>query len=339
MREKRPTNTPKLTGTQKSAILVLSMNPKNSQKIFSSLNEEEIKELSQAMATLGHVDNEIIDQVTDEFKEAITSRLSLVGNIETTERFLTSILGKDRVNNILEEIRGPIGKNTWDKLASVNEDLLAAYLKNEHPQTIALVVSKIQPQTAAKILSMLPEELTHEVMMRMLSLDSVKKEILERIEHILRSDFISSISKEQKRDSHELMAEIFNNFDRTTESKYMGILEERAPEHAEKVKELMFTFDDLIRLKNPDIIALLKEIDKSKLTIALKGASEAIKNLFLDNMSQRARKILVEEMEAMGPVRLRDVDSSQSSIIVTLKSLMERGEINLTNDTEEEFIE
>jgi flagellar motor switch protein FliG len=143
----------------------------------------------------------------------------------------------------------------------------------------------------------------------------------------------------QKRDSHETMAEIFNNFDRANEAKYMAILEQRSPEHAEKVKKLMFTFDDLIKLKSSDVGILMRSIDKSKLTLALKGASEQIRKMFIDNMSQRASKILIEDMEALGPVRLKDVDEAQSMIIITLKEMIAREEIILpTGEDKDEFI-
>lgn len=340
MKNKKHVDIHKLTGIEKSAIILLTMTRENSAKIFSALKEDEIKEISVAMAKLGHIDNEVIDKVIDEFKQEISSKLSLIGNYDTTERLLESVLGKDKVSAIMEEIKGPTGKSTWDKLTNVNEDLLAAYLKNEHPQTIALIFSKILPKTAAKILGLFPEELSFEVIMRMLSLDSVKKEVLDKIEDILRSDFISTINKVQKRDSHELMAEIFNNFDRANEAKYMGILEQRSPEHAEKVKELMFTFDDLVKLKPTDIGILIRSIDKNKLTLALKGANEEIRKMFIDNMSQRAAKILLEDMQALGPVRLKDVDEAQSNIIGILKELFERQEIILPSaDGEDEFIQ
>jgi flagellar motor switch protein FliG len=328
-----------ITGQQRAAIIMLSMNQLNSSKIMSALNEDEVKALSHAMSNLGHIDNIIIDDVISEFKNEIQTKLTLIGNVETTEKFLQSVLGKEKATLILDDIKGPIGKSTWDKLANVNEDLLAAYLKNEHPQTIALIISKLSPNNSAKILSLLPEELTHDIIMRMLNLDLVKKETLERVEQILRSDFINSISKEHKRDSHELMAEIFNNFDRNTESKYMGLLEERSPDHAKRVKELMFTFDDLIKLRSQDLIILLRDTEKAKLTIALKGANETIRKLFMDNMSQRAKKILIEDIESLGPVRLKDVDNAQATILANLKSLIEKGEISLSNSTEEEFVE
>jgi len=330
----------KLRGAEKVAIVMLAISPENTAKIFASLRDDEIKEISQAMASLGAVDTEIIDSVLNDFRQEISTRLSLVGNIETTEKILESALGREKVETILEEIRGPIGKNTWDKLTNINEELLAAYLKNEYPQTIALILSKIASQTAANVLALFPEDLAFEVITRMLHIDSVKKEVLERIENTLRTDFISTLSKVQKRDSHELIADIFNNFDRGTEAKYMKLLQDNSPSDATRVKELMFTFDDIIRLKPGDMVALIRKIDKSKLALALKGASIEIRDLFMKGLSQRAAKILQEDMEAMGPVLLKDVDSAQSSIIVVLKDMVDAGEIIITNNEDkEQYIE
>jgi flagellar motor switch protein FliG len=316
------------------------MSQENTAKIFASLAEDEIKLVSQYMATLGFLDKQIIDGVMEEFKNEISNHLSLIGNLDTTQKLLESVLGKDKVDAILEDIKGPIGKSTWDKLTNINEDLLAAYLKNEHPQTVALILSKISTNIAAKVLITLPEELAYEVMMRLLNMDSVKKEVLESIETTLRNDFINTISKVQKRDSHELMAEIFNNFDRSNEAKFMSMLEERVPEHAEKVKELMFTFDDIAKLKPEDIVNLLRYVDKGKLAIALKGANENIREMFISSMSQRASKIFMEDMEALGPIRVKDVDEAQVSIITVVKEMIEREEIILSSgDGDDEFIE
>ncbi len=214
---------------------------------------------------------------------------------------------------------------------------MASYLKTEYPQTVALIVSKLNPPHAAKVLSMLPEELTLEVMLRMLEMDNVKKEVIDGIEKALRAEFISTVAKTQKLDNDEIMAEIFNNLDRNHEAKFMGMLEEKKPDAAEKIKNLMFTFNDLIKSDPAGIQALLRVIDKSKLSIALKGASEEIREIFVKNMSARASKIMLDEMEAMGPVRLRDVDEAQTLIINSAKDLISSGEMTISQgDTGED---
>jgi flagellar motor switch protein FliG len=236
------------------------------------------------------------------------------------------------VDAIMEDIRGPAGRTTWDKLGNVNEEVLAAFLKNEYPQTIALVLSKVRADHTARILSVFPDELAMDVMTRMLSMESVKKEVLDGIEKTLRVEFMSNLAKTQRRDTHEIMAEVFNNFDRNTESKFMGMLEERNAESAEKIRNLMFTFEDLIKIDPSGVQALLRGVDKDKLATAMKGASEGIKDLFFKSMSERAAKILREDMEAMGPVRLKEVDEAQMSIVQVAKDLAAKGEIVIAGD-------
>jgi flagellar motor switch protein FliG len=262
-----------------------------------------------------------------DFAEQVSSTGSLVGTYETVERLLAKSLGGDRVQTIMDDIRGPAGRTMWDKLGNVNEVVLAAYLRNEYPQTQAVVLSKIRPEHAARVLSVLPEETAMEVINRLLSMEPVQKEVLESVERTLRTEFMSNLARTNRRDSHETMAEIFNNFDRQTEERFLTSLEAMNKEASEKIRALMFTFEDLVKLDPSGIQTLLRNIDKNKLAVALKGGSETVRNLFFTNMSERAGKILREDMQAMGPVRLRDVDEAQQTIVQTAKSLAQKGEI------------
>ncbi len=329
-------NYTKLSGVEKAAIMLMSVNEENAAKLLALFHDDEIKEISQTMSSLGSISPEVLERLLFDFTNQISQSVSFVGNLENTERFLAKVLGKDRVDNIMEDIRGPAGRNTWDKLGNVNEEVLAAYLKNEYPQTVALIVSKLAPSHAARVLSMLPEDFTFEVMLRMLDMDAVKKEVLDGVEKALRAEFISTIAKTQKHDNNEMMAEIFNNFDRTSETKYMGLLEDRDSEAAERIKNLMFTFDDLIKVDAAGIQVLMRAIDKSKLALALKGATEEIRDMFIKNMSGRASKILIEDMESLGPVRLRDVDEAQGAIVAAAKDLAASGELVISQGEGEE---
>jgi flagellar motor switch protein FliG len=192
-----------------------------------------------------------------------------------------------------------------DKLGNVNEAVLANYLKNEYPQTVAVVLSKVRPDHAARVLGLLPDGFAMEVIMRMLRMESVQRDVLESVEKTLRSEFMSNLARSSRRDSHELVAEIFNNLDRQVEGRFMSALEERNREAAERVKSLMFTFDDLSRLPQDSIQKLMRVVEKNKLPIALKGASEQIRNLFLSTLSERAGKLLRDEIAMLGPIRLR----------------------------------
>lgn len=317
----------KLSGPQKVAIFMMSIGEENAGKIFSMMDDEEIREISGTMATLGEISSETVERLYIEFAEQMSASGAVVGTYDTAERLLMKALGKERVDSIMEDIRGPAGKTTWDKLGNVSEEVLAGYLKNEYPQTIALVLSKIKSDHAARVLTVLPEDLGLEVIMRMLTMEAVKKDVLEGIEKTLRMEFMSNLAKTQRRDSHEMMAEIFNNFDRTTESRFMKVLEDRDKESSDRIRALMFTFEDLKKIDKSGIQALMRSVDKDKLTIALKGASDPMKALFFENMSERAAKILREDMESKGPVRIRDVDEAQMSIVTLAKDLAAKGEI------------
>lgn len=316
-----------LSGQQKAAILMLSLDEERSSGLFALMDDEEIKELSVIMASLGKINSNIIEQLIQEFNEKISSTGSLVGTYESTERLLAKALDKDRVSVIMEEIRGPAGRTMWDKLGNVNEHVLANYLKNEYPQTIAVILSKIKADHAAKVIALFPENFAMEIVMRMLRMDSVQKEVLDSLEKTLRKEFMSNLSKSTRRDAHELIADIFNSLDRNTENRLMDALEERNRESAERVKSLMFTFEDLVRVDSQGIQILLRNVDKDKLAIALKGASDTVKSLFFNNMSTRAGKIIKEDMDAMGPVRMRDVEEAQQYIVSTAKDLAASGEI------------
>jgi flagellar motor switch protein FliG len=227
----------------------------------------------------------------------------------------------------MDEIRGPAGRNMWEKLANVQEEVLANYLKNEYPQTVAVVLSKLRPEHAARVLSILPEDLSLDVINRMLRMEAVQKEVIERVEQTLRTEFMSNLSQTRRRDAHEVMAEIFNNFDRQTETRFLTVLESENRDSAERIKALMFTFDDLVKLDAGSAQTLMRNIDKDKLAVALKGANETVRQFFFSNMSTRAAKMLVDEMQEMGPVRLRDVDEAQGLLVNIAKDLAAKGEI------------
>jgi flagellar motor switch protein FliG len=316
-----------LTGPEKAAIMMLALGEEHATKLFTHMDDEEIRELSQTMANLGTVSSTIIERLFVEFAEQISSTGSLVGTYESTERLLLKVLDNDKVNQIMEDIRGPAGRTMWDKLANVNETVLANYLKNEYPQTVAVVLSKIKGEHAARVLAQLPESFAMEVVMRMLRMESVQKEVLDDVERTLRTEFMSNLARTSRRDAHEMMAEIFNNLDRNTESRFLAALEERNRDSAERIKALMFTFEDLSKLDPSGVQTLLRVVDKPKLGLALKGSSETLRDLFFTNMSERAAKIMREDMAAMGPVRLRDVDEAQMYMVQVAKDLAARGEI------------
>ncbi len=327
-----------LKGPQKAAILMLALGEDHCTRLFAMMHEDEIKEISSAMAQLGAIKADAVERICNEFVENIGSSGSLVGNYESTESLLMKALPRDRVSQIMEEIRGPAGRTMWDKLGNVHEEVLANYLKNEYPQTVAVVLSKVRADHAARVLSLLPDAFAMEVVMRMLRMETVQKDVLDGVERTLRSEFMSNLARSARRDAHELMADIFNNLDRQAETRFLNGLEERSREAAERIKSLMFTFDDLQRLSGSAIQTLLRSIEKDKLPIALKGASDKIKEMFLSNLSERAAKMLRDDMEGLGPVKLRDVDEAQGGIVVLAKELAAQGQIEIGSGKDEEVI-
>jgi flagellar motor switch protein FliG len=316
-----------LSGAERAAILLLALGEQYGTEVWKLLDDEEVRTLSLTMSALGTIESDAVEKLMIDFVGQMSATGALMGDSAVTERLLQQFLPGERVTAIMEEIRGPAGRNMWEKLSNVQEEVLANYLKNEYPQTIAVVLSKIRSEHAARVLGILPEDLALDVINRMLRMEAIQKDVLERVEQTLRTEFMSNLSQTSRRDAHELIAEIFNNFDRQTETRFITALEENNRESAERIKALMFTFDDLTKLDTAAAQTLLRNIDRGKLAVALKGASEAAREFFKTNMSSRAAKLLQDEMEGMGPVRLREVDEAQTGMVNLAKELAAKGEI------------
>src|ERR1700726_3010263 len=328
-----------LKGPERAAVLLLALGEQHGAKIWGMLDDDELRQISVVMSTIGTIEAELVENLLLEFVSRMSASGAIMGNYDATERLLQQYLPPERVGNIMDEIRGPAGRNMWEKLSNVQEEVLANYLKNEYPQTVAVVLSKIGPDHAARVLAILPEELALDVVNRMLRMEAVQKEVLERVEQTLRTEFMSNLSQPRRRDAHEVMAEIFNNFDRQTETRFITSLEEDNRESAERIKALMFTFDDLVKLDAGSAQTLMRHVDKDKLGIALKSANEDVRGFFLGNMSSRAGKMLLDDMAAMGPVRLRDVDEAQALLVNFPRDLAAKGEIMLTkNRADDELV-
>ncbi len=327
-----------LSGHKKAAALMLALGEDQFARLFGMMHEVEIKELSSAMAQLGTIHAEVVERLCREFGEKLGGVGTLIGTFESTERLLQHALPADRANQIMDEIRGPAGRTMWEKLGNVHEAVLANYLKNEYPQTVAVVLSKIRPDHAARVLSLLPDSFSIEVVMRMLRMESVQKDVLDGVECTLRAEFMSNLARSTRRDAHEMMVDIFNNLDRAAETRFIAALEERNRESAERIKALMFTFDDLGRLTPVAVQGLLRAIEKDKLPLALKGASEKLREMFFNNLSERAGKMLRDDIEALGPVKLRDVDEAQATIVALAKDMAAQGQIEISEGKDEELV-
>src|SRR6202453_2800717 len=327
-----------LSGAERTAVLMLALGEEHGSRVWQMMDEEEIKEISQIMSTLGTVSSNLVEKLLIDFVSQMSATGSLMGSYESTERLLGRFMQGEKVTQIMEEIRGPAGRTMWDKLGNVNETVLANYLKNEYPQTVSVVLSKVKADHAARVLTLLPDGFSIEVIMRMLRMESVQKDVLDGVERTLRAEFMSNLARSTRRDSHEMMAEIFNSLDRSAEARFLAALDERNRDAAERIRALMFTFEDLQRLSNTAIQVLLRAVERDKLPIALKGASEELRDLFFKSMSDRAGKILKDDIAGLGPVKLRDVDEAQAGIVATAKELAGQGLIEISEGKEEELI-
>jgi flagellar motor switch protein FliG len=328
-----------LTGPQKAAVMLLILGEEYGKSIWSDLEEEEIRAISRAMAELGTVEAETVERLMVDFVAKLSNAGSVTGSFDRTESLLTKILPKGQVSLIMEEIRGPAGRNMWQKLGNIDALVLANFLKNEYPQTIAVVLTRIRPDHAARVLSRLPDDLSIDVVQRMLRMEPVQKEALDHIEQTLRSEFVSTLAQTSRRDPHEIMAEVFNGFDRQTEARFLSALDITAKDSAKRIRALMFTFDDLAKLDAGAIQTLLRQVDKDTLARALKGTTDTMRDLFFAAMSSRASKNLQDDMQSLGPLRLKEVDEAQSKMVNMAKDLADKGEIVISkNNAEDELV-
>ncbi|MEA3538818.1 MAG: flagellar motor switch protein FliG [Pseudomonadota bacterium] len=303
-----------LSGVERAAALMVALGREHGGAIWAHLGNDEARALSAAMARIGPVPAPL------------------------AERLLATFAGE--VSGTAAESAAPVSETTWDTLGNVGEDVLAAYLRGEHPQTAAVVLGRIGREQAARVLSRLPDDAAMDVVLRMLRAGAVRQDVLDTVEETLRADLLSNPAHSARRDAHEVMAEIFNHLDRDAEARFMLALEDRAFDAAERIRALMFTFEDLARLDAASIQTLLRNIDKNRLAAALKGAGEALREFFFMSMSERAARILREDMELMGPIRLREAEEARQAIVQVAKQLADTGEIVLADnrDGSEEFV-
>ena len=318
----------------RAAAIILMLGDK-AVTIFEKFEEFEIRSLSQRMAQLGPIQPAVIEELCINFADQMSSTVEVKGSIEMTERLLTSVLPIEKVSEILKDVKGPMGRTMWEKLSHVDPGLLASYLKKEYPQTVAVILSMIRASQASKIIALFPQELAWEVIQRMMKIDVVQKEVLDDLERTLKSEFLNTLRLTDWNPA-QTVAEIFNAFDRKTELTYMERFEEENPQEAETIKSLMFVFDDILKLDDQSIQTVIRTIDKIQLAMSLKGASNKVKECFFRNISERAGRLLKDDMDAFGMVKMKEVDEAQSHVILHIKNLMSKGEVNIAEDTDGE---
>jgi flagellar motor switch protein FliG len=327
-----------LSGPERAAVVMLALGEEASKPIWASFDEDEIREVTRAISKLGSVAPDVVEGLLQDFMSRLTATSAISGSTASAHRFLKHVVPADVADAILEDIKGPAGKTMWEKLANVNERVLAGYLRNEHPQTVAVVLSRVRADHSAKVLAALPGLFAEEVIGRMLTLGPVQKDVIDQIEQALRTEFMAALSRGEDRDPYAAIADIFNKFDRATERRFMEALTMKNPDAAERIRAMMFVFEDLVCLDPADMQTLLRFVDKSDLALALKGATPEVARHFYINMSERAAGILRDDIEVMGGVRQKDVAGAQTRIVETAQRLADEGEIVLSKSKDEELV-
>ena len=328
----------KLTGLDKAAIFLLSVSADKSSELLKQLDDDEIILLTQHIAQMGRVDADVVEAVFKEFIEQVGGG-GLLDSLSSTEKLLLNIFDEDKVSEIMANIKGPSGRNVWEKIGKANPEIIANYLVGEHPQTTAVILSKLKSAQAAKVMSLLPQEVVMEVINRMIGMEAVSRDVIRTIENNLRNDFMTNFINMSDTNTVKSVAEIFNSFDRATNENIMGKLENKDADTAEKIKALMFMFTDMVKLNPAGIQTVIRVADKDKLAMALKGAPDNIKEMFFSNMSERATKMMKEEIASMGAVKLKDVDEAQGAVVAVTKDCIDKGEIEVASGDEEPLVE
>lgn len=329
-----------LTGPEKAAIFMLTVGEDFSAQVFQRLEADDIKLVGRQMAKIDKVDKDDVKALLNEFKSDTGEQdLFLSGN-ELLEGALKRALQSDKASEILEEIRSDWKLTLFQKARKLEPKVLVNFLRNEHPQTVSLVLAVLDHTQAAQILAELPEDIQIEVVMRMAELDKVSPEILVDVDRVLQDELLSVEGMEgQRLGGVETVAEILNNADRALEATVLEGIEEQREALADEIRRLMFVFEDLLSVDDRGIQAILKEVSTDDLKIALKIASEELMQKIFSCMSSRAVEMLKEDMEIMGPTRVKDVEAAQQSIIKIAKRLEQEGKVQLmAGGGEDEFV-
>lgn len=327
-----------LTGLKKAAILLVAMGEDASSKIFKEFTDSEVELLTKEISLMNNVPADVISEVTEEFYNMVLAQNYIAaGGPGYAKKILEAALDKEKAIEVLKKVQRSLEVKGFNVLKDVDSTQLLAFIQKEHPQTIALVLTQIEVEQAASILSDLPNDLREDVMYRFATMDTVPQDMVTEIEKILESriDFGQGGSK---LGGVKTTAEILNMVGRSVEKNILEGLSKSDPELATEIKNLMFVFEDVIILDDRSIQRVLKEVDSKELAFALKAVSEEVKLKILSNMSERAAQMVNEEMEYMGPVRLREVEEAQQRIVESIRQLEDEGEIVINMGTKGEEI-
>lgn len=329
----------KFSGPQKAAILLLAFGEEISAEIFKQMTEFEIKRIGSAMSRLGRIDSEVIDEVMEEFYVVLQSNKKFFfGGNEFTKRLIESAFKDSEAKEMVDELSLESAA-TLESLELIDPKTLANFLRSEHPQTIALILAHLEPKKFGETLKLLPESLHTELILRIANLEAVSPDIIDEIDDVLRNEIqrMGNVTSQQI-GGIEPVVEMLNLMDKATEENILDRLEERDPDLSEQIRKLMFVFDDLVKIDDRGVQAILREVKPDQLKLALKTSSEAVRDLIFRNMSQRAAETLREEMENAAPAKLSDVESAQFQIVQVARRLNEEGKIVISTSGENALV-
>ncbi len=329
-----------LNGRRKAAILLVTMGPERAAKVLKNLEDSEVEALTIEIANLGKVSNEERKIVLEEFQNLTKARELLIsGGIDYAKEMLIKAFGPEKAMQIIERLVSNLAVKPFEFMRTADVVQIVNFLQSEHPQTIALVLSFLDPRTAAQVLGALPENLQIEVIKRISLLERASPDVVKEVEKLLEKKFAGVATQTMSAvGGLDTAAEIMNSLDRSTEKTIMERLTYESPELAEEIRRRMFVFEDILKIDDRAVQLVLREVNMQDLAVALKGASEELKQKILNNMSKRAQQLLKDEMEFMGPVRVKDVEEAQQKIINIIRRLEEAGEIVISRGGGEELI-
>lgn len=330
-----------LTGKQKAAILVIALGQEASIKLLKHLSEEEIESITLEIASFRNVSSELQEKVFEEFYNLMIARDYLAqGGMEYARSLLDEALGSQKTDEILGKLSTFLRVAPFDFLKRTDKEQLISYIQTEHPQTISLILAFLEPKDAAELLSRLPQEIQPEVAQRLATMDRTSPEIVREVERVIEQKVSAVVTSELAvAGGVQDLVEVLSLVDRSTEKGIMESLEDRDPELADEIRRLMFVFEDIRTLDDRTVQRVLQEIpDKKDLAIALRGVSDDVKNKILRNMSKRAAATLQEDMDYMGPMRLKDVEDAQQRIVEVIRKLEESGDIIIERGGEAQYI-
>jgi len=335
-----PSSIEQLSGPQKTAVLFLAMGEKFAADLFKRMERQEIVTVSRAMADLDAIPKEVVEAVLREFHHAMVTGQQMVrGGNDAVRKLMLTNVDEDTAKYITDLLNLDATTQPFRELGNVSAKLMAQILRNEHPQTLALIMGHLPPERAGELLTNMPAGVRTEILMRLARLESVPEDMLVAVDKVLQSQIIAMGGKEgRKVGGVQAVAEILNAVDRATEEEVMSEIEEESAQMAEDIRALMFVFDDVKNLDDKAIREVLKEIANEDLTLSLRGANEEMRTVFFRNMSERASKMIRDDLEVMGAVRLSDVEAAQMNIIRAVRKLEAEGKIIISRGTSEVFI-